>query len=402
MIQAPVHPVFQAGCCSDVFAADELDTDGNNRFRELCRLMQSVFHFEYHDKLEALKNSYMPINPDRDTRAIEAESGDGDFAGQLEELLDKANYEKLSEAELAMAFEESSLFKIRLNVNFNDFSDVVIYTRGESLISEEQTSFFGLVSKTIEFSNFDRVVVFIKFASGVDQDKPGSTMLKMFQNVPKADIEMLFPNTTVGMRVIDKLMIGVPALVGGTAIFTTKMGASFVLLGTLIGYWLGIISEPVSLDQAALVALVASVGGIASYLFKQFSNFKNRKLAFMQTLTENLYFKNLDNNAGVFHRLIDEAEEEECKEAFLAYYFLLVKQDITDADTLDSAIESWFRASWDCDVDFEVDDALNKLRNLGLVFETPPALTAVDIERGCEILDKRWDDYFSYSPETTS
>lgn len=224
----------------------------------------------------------------------------------------------------------------------------------------------------------------------------------MFQNVPKADIEMLFPNTTIGMRVIDKLMIRVPALVGGTAIFTTKMGASFILLGTLVGYWLGIISEPVSLDQAALVALLASVGGIASYLFKQFSNFKNRKLAFMQTLTENLYFKNLDNNAGVFHRLIDETDEEECKEAFLAYYFLLVKQVITDADTLDDAIESWFRASWDCDVDFEVEDALNKLRNLGLVFEMPSLLTAVEIERGCEIPDKRWDDYFSYSPKTTS
>jgi len=227
-------------------------------------------------------------------------------------------------------------------------------------------------------------------------------MLKMFQNVPKADIEMLFPNTTVGMRVIAKLMIGVPALVGGTAIFTTKMGASFILLGTLVGYWLGIISEPVSLDQASLVALLASVGGIASYLFKQFSDFRNRKLAFMQTLTENLYFKNLDNNAGVFHRLIDEAEEEECKEAFFAYYFLLVKQDITGADTLDDAIESWFRASWGCDVDFEVDDALNKLRNLGLVIEIPSVLTAVEIERGCEILDKRWDDYFSYSPKTTS
>lgn len=71
-----------------------------------------------------------------------------------------------------MAFEESSLFKIRLNVNFNDFSDVVIYTRGENLHSEKQTSFFGLVSKTIEFTNFDRVVVFIKFAPGVDQEKP--------------------------------------------------------------------------------------------------------------------------------------------------------------------------------------------------------------------------------------
>ena len=31
---------------------------------------------------------------------------------------------------------------------------------------------------------------------------------------------------------------------------------------------------------------------------------------FLQTLTQNLYFKNLDNNAGVFYRLLDEAEEE--------------------------------------------------------------------------------------------
>lgn len=76
-----------------------------------------------------------------------------------------------------------------------------------------------------------------------------------------------------------------------------------------------------------------------------------------------------------------------------------MKQGITDADTLDSAIESWFRTSWDCDVDFEVDDALHKLRNLGLVLETPAALQSVDIERGCEILDKRWDNYFSYSSQ---
>tara|TARA_B110001469_G_C9327329_1_gene174897 strand:- start:313 stop:468 length:156 start_codon:yes stop_codon:yes gene_type:complete len=42
----------------------------------------------------------------------------------------------------------------------------------------------------------------------------------------------------------------------------------------------------------------------------------------MKTLTDNLYFKNLDNNTGVFHRLIDAAEEEG-KEVILAYYFLL-------------------------------------------------------------------------------
>ena len=40
------------------------------------------------------------------------------------------------------------------------------------------------------------------------------------------------------------------------------------------------------------------------------------------TYGDNLYFRNLVNNTGVFYSLIDAAEEEESKEAFLAYYFL--------------------------------------------------------------------------------
>ena len=47
----------------------------------------------------------------------------------------------------------------------------------------------------------------------------------------------------------------------------------------------------------------------------------------MKALSDNLYFKNLDNNAGVFYHLIDAAEEEEFKEAVLAYYFLLTAKD---------------------------------------------------------------------------
>ena len=43
-------------------------------------------------------------------------------------------------------------------------------------------------------------------------------------------------------------------------------------------------------------------------LWKQFSSFRNRKLRFTQALTENLYFKLLDNNAGVLFRLLDDID----------------------------------------------------------------------------------------------
>ncbi|XOV86296.1 MAG: TMEM143 family protein [Pseudomonadota bacterium] len=374
------------------------------RFRDFCRLLQSVFHFEFHEKLEALKDTYAPMNPDRDTRkvAVFTERSGTTFVQQLEALLDKANYERLSDEDLEAAFKASSLFKLSLKIDFSAFDDVLLFVRGESLKRERLLRFFGLWTSEIEFANFDRVVIYIRFSEGAQFDRgtqrPGTTMLKMFQNVPKADIEMLFPNTRLGMRLIDKLMIGVPAILGGGVIMTTQLGTALILLGALFGYWLGLSNQPVELDEAALIAVVAGIGGLGSFIWKQFVNFKNRKLTFMQALTQNLYFKNLDNNAGVFHRLIDDAEEEECKEAILAYYFLLMAEtEGVDAAELDDRVERWFLERWNSKIDFEIDDALEKLLTLGIVTQSGGILRAAPLEAACQILDQRWDEYFGYN-----
>jgi hypothetical protein len=65
------------------------------------------------------------------------------------------------------------------------------------------------------------------------------------------------------------------------------------------------------------------------------------KIRFMKTLADNLYFKNLDNNAGVLFHLINEAEEEDFKEAMLAYYFLLTDRHRLSQPELDDKVEQW-------------------------------------------------------------
>jgi adenine-specific DNA methylase len=167
-----------------------------------------------------------------------------------------------------------------------------------------------------------------------------------------------------------------------------------VLLGSLFGYWLGVHNQPAEINQASLMALFAGAAALGGYLWKQFNNFKNRKLRFMETLTRNLYFKNLDNNAGVFHRLANDAEEEESKEAILAYYFLSTSEAALSQEELDQKIEHWFDSRWDCRIDFEIDDALQKLLALGLVETSGGRLCAVSISEGIKILDQRWDNYF--------
>jgi hypothetical protein len=64
---------------------------------------------------------------------------------------------------------------------------------------------------------------------------------------------------------------------------------------------------------------------------------KNRKIQFMKALSENLDFRNLDNDAGVFHFLLDAAEEE-VTEAVLAYHFLRTAARPLTAAELDRRI----------------------------------------------------------------
>ena len=376
-------------------------------FRQLADMLTQIFHFEFHGVLEALKDSYADLDPDVDTRRVDFSHEIGDEAGQqsfvelLDGLLEKANYERVSEAELNQALHESSLFKIRLHVDFSDYAEISLFARGQSQRSEVLPTWFGLRSRRIQFVNYDRVVVYLKMrddyqGAALEQShcRAGATLLKLFRNVPRADLEMLFPNTRVRMRLQDKLFIGVPALVSGGIVLTTKLGASMVLLGSLFGYWLGLHDQPTELNQARIMVLLAGAAALAAYLWKQFSSFKNRKIRFMQALTQSLYFKNLDNNAGVFHRLVDEAQDEESKEALLAYYFLLLSPVALVKDELDRQIEGWFESNWNCVVDFEIDDALQKLLTLGLIEVSGERLTAVDLRRGIQLLDQRWDNYF--------
>src|SRR5207248_647818 len=84
-------------------------------------------------------------------------------------------------------------------------------------------------------------------------------------------------------------------------------------------------------------------------------------------ISDNVYFKNVNNNAGVFDAIIGAAEEQECKEAFLAYYFLATTTEPLTQSALDEHIERWLQDTFGVDVDFEVDDALAKLERLHVV-----------------------------------
>lgn len=385
-----------------------------SEFKTLCQLIISTLHFEYHQILEELKDSYAPCDPNSDTLPMATltdemlQTKQENFTARFTQVLNAANFEKVTDQDLQEALHEESLFKVRLEVEFDDFEEVVFYRRGEYQQTETLSKFWGLRKQIITFTNYDKVAIYIKFKNSdyFNQAKrtklnvePGSTIIKLFQNVPKADLEMLFPNSQVRMRTIDKAIIGGSALVGGAVVLVTKLGASLLILAGLFGYWLGLSHKEVTISTQELIALGVGTGVLGGFIFKEWSKFKNRKLRFMKALADNLYFKNLDNNAGVFHHLIDSAEEEECKEAILAYYFLVTHSDSMTSEEIDQNIEKWFEDKFGFEIDFEITDALDKLVRFGIVKSDNGQYTALTISAAQLELDAQWDALFHFSTD---
>jgi hypothetical protein len=116
-------------------------------------------------------------------------------------------------------------------------------------------------------------------------------------------------------------------------------------------------------------------------------------------MSQSLYFTNLDNNKGVLQSAVDQAEDEENKEALLAYFFTLVSKEPIDQDKLDAKIEQWVSDTFQVDVDFEVDDGLDKLEKMNLLEKDGEILKVKSIDEAKEILDYEWDNYYQWNTD---
>jgi hypothetical protein len=205
--------------------------------------------------------------------------------------------------------------------------------------------------------------------------------IKLFKNIPRTDLEMLFPNQNVQLKMFDKIKL---AITGGG--------------GTIGGLWSTISKVAVAANP---IMLIIAFGSLIGIIFRQIMNIFMQRNKYMMELSRNLYFHNLDNNAGVINYLIDMAEEEESKEAVLAYYFLHTQHDKDyTKDELDREIENYIQEKYGVAIDFEVEDGLRKLRKEGILIEKEEGILKVlDLHQTCACLDKQWDAFFNPDEE---
>jgi len=385
------------------------------QFRQVCRMLGAVYHYEYFERLEVLRRDYYYFNPELDRHArIKVENVErayGELITSFTAVLKGANFIEVSHEEIERAHRESVLVNVNLSAPIDDFREVRFFRRGHHQETFELRKWFGLRRRQIEAVVYDDVILLVatksedepttkkrkkKKRATLGKIRPGAVLLKYFRNIASADLNALYPNVRVVMSLFDKLSLSVPAVVGGIPILL-KLASTITVLFLVVGFYLGV-SGAIHEDQmkSALAALSGLVA-LGGFLMQQWVKYQRQSLKHQKELTDNVYYRNINNNAGIFDYIIGAAEEQECKEAFLAYYFLSTSPTpLTEAE-LDQSIEKWLSDTFSIDIDFEVDDALAKLDRLELLRRDGDRLSVPPPADALARLDYHWDNYFQYN-----
>jgi len=179
--------------------------------------------------------------------------------------------------------------------------------------------------------------------------------LKVFKDVHVNELEHLLPKGKIKMSKFDQRF-----LIASTALgVTVPLLRALPILADVKTYWVW--------GGAGLAAFIAG---------RTWIGYKNRRNQYLANLATTLYYKTVANNCGVLALLCDRAQDEEVKEAILAYAFLLNPGKAKDPgfvvydtqESLKKRVEEWLVKHFKLDnFTFDVEDALQKLEELGLL-----------------------------------
>ncbi len=376
---------------------------------------------QHNRRLMSLLRAYEPFDPDSDLLITRQYTPDEKrrlqkrAVSEIKRSLERANYVAIDPKSVEVILTKDSHYGLDLHVDLGVFEECLLYYRGASKKRDTRTNYRKFLRKEeFDVPIYRRLVLLFKlkpFAVRVKEVmaeknisekeatkivtrlrgslptevKEDNIYIKLFKNIPRNDLEMVFPNTRVRFRLLDKIKLGVT---GGGAV---GMG----LVGTAGKLAAG------GLTAANPVALLGAVAGLGGIAFRQGVNFMNQKQRYMVVMAQNLYFHAMADNRGVMIKLSECGADEDVKEEILLYS-VLAKEPAkrSDLKLIDAAVEKYLRTTFDIQVDFDLPDALDRLIADGIVREdadgTLHTLPPIEAARH---LDAKWDRYLDDLPD---
>lgn len=379
---------------------------------DVMKLLGALLHQEAHAELEDLKALYDPLDPDapasrRDVsvRAFEA------FERDLSEALARANFVEIDPDTVQSREATKRITGLAIKPSAGGIRRVRFFARGAKSETLEFKHWFGLKREKIDVQTMKDVIVLVGFkaedeaAARADRQalkqmrrgvRQGAALVKHFRSVAGPELVTLHPGAKPSMRPRDQAMLAGPAVVAGVPVLLNLWPALTVIFAVLAAYFgaQGVIEES---ELKRALAAVSGLVAVGAFIMRQRLKYEAQTLRYQKQLADTVYFRNIANNSGVLDLLIGAGEEQDAKEAFLAYSILRREGRPLVKAELDNFCEALLRERFALEIDFEIHDALSKLERLGLVTREGEAFAAVAPAEALAKLDTAWDGLFSFS-----
>lgn len=371
------------------FLVQQLDAKAATQFRRFAALVLALEHHLYRQRHEQLLYAYGPLDPDLDRMLPAVPTPEqrkelmDEVRSRTESVLLRANYRKLDEVQLADTLDAASAWGVRMRVNFELQQWMDVYTRGMVVGKRNRRSWRRFYRQaSVEVPLFQRLV--IVFRANPDHPQkfdPNRVYLRMFKNVPRADIDMMLPGAGVHMTWVDHSKILLPSVY--TAGITMWRILKYFLMLALLGAF-----KTVGIVVIALLAI--------GYGLKSMFTFRlNTQRRYLLNMTQNLYYQSLGNNNGVMLRILEEGEQQEACMAILVYFAALQSQNKpVSIDELSSASRDLVQQAAGVRAVFDIDTTIRSLVQLGVLHFECDGWVAATLPEAIKQLDVAWDQWF--------
>lgn len=351
--------------------ASDIQTFGPHaeRLLSVANAITEVIDQEVNAFERQVAHAYSTFNPNRDTISLdENPSSAADVLRMFGNLLEQANFERLTEEQVMAAVKMANTHGIKVKLDPDQVSDLLVWVRGQGLsLRKKRTLRAPIKGAMVDTPIYRRLAVVTRL-----KGEP-HIHLKLFKDIPIPDVEALLPNASVRMGFRDLATVFVTA---NTAIVTVIFNI--------------VTSGLAALGQLASILAMPLLG----VSWRTFSSYRRALKDRNFLRTKNLYFQNLGNNASAVHMLSAMIAQEEVKEALLIYAFCgdalhaEAAQPTTD-DELTERIAAYLRDRFHVIVDFDMPDAMETMDRLGL-WRDRAALHVVPPDQAVATLEAHW------------
>jgi hypothetical protein len=382
---------------------DILQNETDDKLKKIFSLITAIYNYNLNKEFNLVKESYQLFNPDLELIIDETRDkndAQNDLLARVDYLLQKANYTKLSIVDIENSLNSNPNSGLNIIVDVNDYEIFDVYYRGDTTVDIIKKSLLNYIikPKKVNIKIYKKLFIVAKLkdfnvrAQEISREcnisykksckklhktykklpkniDSNLIFFKLFKDIPHPDLEMLFFVQKIRLKLFDKIKLIITGAFSTITGIVSAIGKILVALNPL--------------------AIIGAIGGLIAIIVKQIMGLFNQHNKYKNTLTSSLYFQSLDNNLGAINYIGNSASEEEIKELILGYYFKLKNPSATENE-LDIIIENHLQQTYKILLDFDIEDSITKMQNLGLIADNK----AVNTKDSLNKLNQIWDDIF--------